>query len=96
MLTFYVLRMPFVIQANHLCLLNGEFTVFTFIITAEIFVQAKTFGDVLDSSLSHVIYQRILWTPPSKSLQTPQPFTPPSLVQVAAAVATQPVSAFSF
>lgn len=52
MLTFYMLRMPFVIQANHLCLLNGEFTVSTFIITAEIFVQAKTF----QTSLTHLFH----------------------------------------
>ena len=44
--------------------------------------------------ITHVIYQQI---PPSNSLQTPQPFSPPSLafVLVAAALPTQSAFAFS-
>lgn len=47
--------------------------------------------------IAHVIYQQISWTPPSNSLQNPQPFSPPSpaFVLVTAALPTQPAFASS-
>ena len=75
----------FLNQADSLCLLTGRLIAVTFTVITEIFVEAcKTFGVILDPFRSHHTCNLSAdpRTRPSESIQTPKPFSAPSLIQI--------------